>query len=79
MDAIYARQSIDKKDSLSIEGQIEHCRRHAGGAASPGGLSGPALFLPHPGQGERPSGVLRGHQQRGITGKKGGPSSGRPF
>ena len=30
MDAIYARQSIDKKDSLSIEGQIEHCRRHAG-------------------------------------------------
>ena len=30
MDAIYARQSIDKKDSLSIEGQIEHCRRYAG-------------------------------------------------
>lgn len=23
MDAIYARQSIDKKDSLSIEGQIQ--------------------------------------------------------
>lgn len=31
MDAIYARQSIDKKDSLSIEGQIEHCRRYASG------------------------------------------------
>lgn len=30
MDAIYARQSIDKKDSLSIEGQIEQCRRCAG-------------------------------------------------
>ena len=30
MDAIYARQSIDKKDSLSIEGQIEYCRRYAG-------------------------------------------------
>lgn len=28
MDAIYARQSIDKKDSLSIEGQIELCRRY---------------------------------------------------
>jgi len=28
--AIYARQSIDKKDSLSIEGQIELCRKHAG-------------------------------------------------
>lgn len=30
MDAIYARQSMDKKDSLSIEGQIELCRRYAG-------------------------------------------------
>ena len=30
MDAIYARQSIDKKDSLSIEGQIEYCRKYAG-------------------------------------------------
>ncbi|MCM1148469.1 MAG: recombinase family protein [Butyricicoccus sp.] len=29
MDAIYARQSIDKKDSLSIEGQIEYCRKYA--------------------------------------------------
>lgn len=27
MDAIYARQSIDKKGSLSIEGQIELCRK----------------------------------------------------
>ena len=25
MNAIYARQSLDKKDSLSIEGQIELC------------------------------------------------------
>ena len=30
MDAIYARQSVEKKDSLSIEGQIELCRRYAG-------------------------------------------------
>lgn len=30
MDAIYARQSIDKKDSLSIEAQIEKCRPFAG-------------------------------------------------
>ncbi len=31
MTAIYARQSIDKKDSISIETQIEHCRRFADG------------------------------------------------
>lgn len=30
MDAIYTRQSVDKKDSLSIEGQIDLCRRYAG-------------------------------------------------
>lgn len=30
MNAIYARQSIDKKDSLSIEGQVELCRKYAG-------------------------------------------------
>ena len=30
MVAIYARQSLDKKDSLSIEGQIELCQRFAG-------------------------------------------------
>ena len=30
MDAIYARQSIDKKDSLSIDGQIKLCRKHTG-------------------------------------------------
>lgn len=29
MDAIYARQSLDKKDSLSIESQIEQCQKHA--------------------------------------------------
>lgn len=27
MKAIYARQSLDKKDSLSIEGQIEECKK----------------------------------------------------
>ena len=31
MEAVYARQSIDKKDSVSIETQIELCRRYAGG------------------------------------------------
>lgn len=30
MVAIYARQSLDKKDSLSIEGQIELCQKFAG-------------------------------------------------
>ena len=30
MNVIYARQSIDKKDSLSIEAQIEQCRKFAG-------------------------------------------------
>jgi DNA invertase Pin-like site-specific DNA recombinase len=30
MNAIYARQSVDKKDSLSIEGQIELCKKYAG-------------------------------------------------
>ena len=30
MVAIYARQSLDKKDSLSIEGQVEFCQRYAG-------------------------------------------------
>ena len=29
-DAIYARQSVDKADSLSIQGQIDLCRRQAG-------------------------------------------------
>ena len=33
MNAIYARQSVDKKDSLSIEGQIDLCRRFAGDEA----------------------------------------------
>lgn len=30
MNVIYARQSVDKKDSLSIEAQIEQCRKFAG-------------------------------------------------
>lgn len=29
MDAIYVRQSVDKEDSLSIEGQLERCRFEA--------------------------------------------------
>lgn len=32
LDAIYARQSIDKADSISIESQIEFCRYEARGA-----------------------------------------------
>lgn len=30
VEAIYARQSIDKKDSLSLEGQIDLCRKFVG-------------------------------------------------
>ena len=30
MDAIYARQSVEKSDSLSIQGQIDLCRQKAG-------------------------------------------------
>ena len=30
LDAIYARQSVDKADSLSIQGQIDLCRQKAG-------------------------------------------------
>lgn len=33
MNVIYARQSIDKKDSLSIEGQITQCKKFAGNEA----------------------------------------------
>ena len=32
MDAIYARQSVEKADSLSIQGQIDLCRREVGDA-----------------------------------------------
>jgi DNA invertase Pin-like site-specific DNA recombinase len=31
LDIIYARQSVDKKDSISIEGQIDLCRRECSG------------------------------------------------
>lgn len=34
MIAIYARQSIEKKDSLSIDGQIELCKRECSGETS---------------------------------------------
>lgn len=30
VNAVYARQSVDKKDSLSIEGQIALCKKYAG-------------------------------------------------
>ena len=30
MDAIYARQSVDKADSLSIQGQVDLCRQKSG-------------------------------------------------
>ena len=30
LDAIYARQSVDKADSLSIQGQIDLCRQKSG-------------------------------------------------
>ena len=30
-DAVYARQSLFKKDSVSISGQIDLCRKAAGG------------------------------------------------
>lgn len=30
MNAVYARQSVDKKDSLSVEGQIDLCQKYAG-------------------------------------------------
>ena len=29
-NAVYARQSVEKKNSISIEGQIELCQRAAG-------------------------------------------------
>ena len=32
LDAIYARQSIDKADSISIESQLEYCRYETRGA-----------------------------------------------
>ena len=33
-DAVYARQSVEKKDSLSIAGQIDLCHRTADGCGS---------------------------------------------
>ena len=32
-DALYARQSIEKKDSISVESQLEYCRYEAHGEA----------------------------------------------
>ena len=33
-DAIYGRQSVDRKDSISIESQIEFCKYELRGAIS---------------------------------------------
>lgn len=49
MNAIYARQSIEKRDSMSIEGQIKLCRRLAGDDAkvySDKGYSGKNIKRP---------------------------------
>lgn len=49
MNAIYARQSLDKKDSLSIEGQIDLCKKLAGDEAlvfSDKGFSGKNIKRP---------------------------------
>ena len=35
IDAIYARQSVDKKDSISIESQIEFCKYELKGGTLP--------------------------------------------
>ena len=32
-DALYARQSIEKKDSISVESQLEYCRYETHGEA----------------------------------------------
>lgn len=48
-EAIYARQSVDKKDSLSIEGQIELCKKLAGDnykVYSDKGFSGKSIKRP---------------------------------
>ena len=39
IDAIYARQSVDKKDSISIESQIEFCKYELKGSPSSRGRS----------------------------------------
>lgn len=49
MTAIYARQSIDKKDSISIDTQIDFCKRYCGGECqiySDKGWSGKNLDRP---------------------------------
>lgn len=38
-DALYARQSIEKKDSISVESQLEYCRYETHGEKSNGLLS----------------------------------------
>jgi DNA invertase Pin-like site-specific DNA recombinase len=51
LDAIYARQSVDRKDSISIESQIEFCRHELRGGAAreyqDKGFSGKNTDRPH--------------------------------
>ncbi len=60
IDAIYARQSVDKKDSISIESQIEFCKYELKDGSckeyTDKGYSGKNTEPPHV------SGVGEGHQ-----------------
>ena len=42
-DCIYARQSVDRKDSISIESQIDFCKYELKGGELPG-IQGQRLF-----------------------------------
>ncbi len=44
IDAIYARQSIDKKDSISIESQIEFCIYELRGGSCKEYQDGPVII-----------------------------------
>ena len=46
IDAIYARQSVDKKDSISIESQIEFCKYELKGGNCKESVSYTHLTLP---------------------------------
>ena len=49
-DALYARQSIEKKDSISVESQLEYCRYETHGGDyieyTDRGFSGKDMKLP---------------------------------
>ena len=44
IDAIYGRQSIDKKDSISIESQFEFCRYELKGGEAKEYKEGPVII-----------------------------------